>query len=143
MTEYKVDKKIEIIAGKNKVWDVLTNPSIIKQYLFGTEVISGWSAGSDIVFKGEYNGVKYRDKGKILVFDKEKTFSYSYWSSFSGLEDKEENYSVVTYNIDEKNGITVLYLSQENIATTQAAEHSDKNWGLVLDALKNIAEHSD
>jgi hypothetical protein len=31
----------------------MTNPEIIKQYMFGTNVISDWKEGSPIVWKGE------------------------------------------------------------------------------------------
>ncbi len=32
--------------------------------------------------------------------EQNKILSYSYWSGFSGLEDKPENYSLVTYTLE-------------------------------------------
>lgn len=49
-----VRKIIKINADKSKVWDALTNPKVIKQYLFGTKTILDWKVGSKIIFKGEY-----------------------------------------------------------------------------------------
>ena len=70
--KYKVLKTIEINADKSKVWDALINPEIIKQYFFGTEVVSDWEVDSEIIFQGEYQGTKYRDKGNILKIESEK-----------------------------------------------------------------------
>ena len=70
--KYKVLKTIEINADKSKVLDALINPEIIKQYFFGTEVVSDWEVDSEIIFQGEYQGMKYRDKGNILKIESEK-----------------------------------------------------------------------
>jgi len=43
-------------APASKVWDALTNPAIIKQYMLGTQVTSDWKVGSSIVYKGEWQG---------------------------------------------------------------------------------------
>ena len=48
------------------VWNALVDPAIIKQYMFGTTVTSDWKEGSPIVWKGEWQGKPYEDKGVIL-----------------------------------------------------------------------------
>jgi len=135
-----VKKSIEINTDTSQVWDALTNPEKIKQYLFGTETISDWKVGSPIIFQGEYQGQKYKDKGNILDIKEGQLLQYAYWSGFSGLEDKEENYSKVTYKIDRKERHTILTLTQEGFASEQAREHSENNWGMVLDKIKEIIE---
>jgi uncharacterized protein YndB with AHSA1/START domain len=42
---------ISINTPTAKVWNALTNPEVIKQYMFGTNVISDWREGSPIVWK--------------------------------------------------------------------------------------------
>ena len=64
--------EIEINASKENVWHALTDPEMIKQYLFGTTVTTDWKVGSPITYQGEWEGKKYEDKGKILEFEKEK-----------------------------------------------------------------------
>ena len=76
-------KEIEINADVDAVWDALINPKLIKQYLFGTEAISQWKIGSPIIFRGMWDGKTYEDKGLICELEINKTFRYSYWSSFS------------------------------------------------------------
>lgn len=140
MTPYKIEKSIEISASKQKLWDGLTNPDIIKQYMFGTETICDWKEGSEIIFQGNYEGKSYKDKGIIQKIIKEKFLQYTYFSSFSGLEDKPENFHLITYELKEHDDKTVLTLKQENIQSQEAQDHADKNWDFILFTIKDIIE---
>lgn len=121
-----------------KVWDALINPESIKQYLFGTNAISDWKVGSTILFKGVWEGKPYEDKGIILKIEPEKIFQYNYWSGFSGKADIPENYQKVTYELKAVDGGTELTVSQENLPDEGHRQHSEKNWGMVLETIKNI-----
>ena len=44
---------ISLDATSSKVWEALTNPKRIKQYMFGTDVTSDWKEGNPITWKGE------------------------------------------------------------------------------------------
>ena len=55
-----IDKPVAI------VWRALVTPETIKRYMFGATVVSDWKEGSAIVWKGEWKGKPYEDKGKIL-----------------------------------------------------------------------------
>ena len=69
-----------INASADKVWNALTDPELIKKYMFGTTVISDWKEGSKIIWKGEWEGKTYEDKGKILRFEPKKNLQYSHFS---------------------------------------------------------------
>lgn len=130
-------QSIVINASASKIWDALINPAIIKQYLFGTNVVSGWKVGSPITYHGEWNGKAYEDKGTILELVPERLFVSTYWSSMSGLTDTPENYKKVAWELQpEKNGIR-LTVTQDNNATEAEKNHSEDNWKMVL---KNIEE---
>lgn len=133
-------KSIHINSQPSVVWDALTNPELIKDWLFGTKVSSAWSVGSSIFFTGSWEGSEYADKGTILKFEVNEIFQYDYWSSFSGLSDSPENYSIITFELKPLNNTTVLTLTQSNFTSETAFEHSNKNWDLTLDLLKKIAE---
>lgn len=133
---------ITMNAPASKVWEALTTPAIIKQYFFGTDAISDWKVGSPLIFKGEWQGKKYQDKGTILESVPNKLFKYSYWSSMSGKEDKPENYVNVTYLLSQKDNATTLTITQENIADEKTKEHSEANWKKVLEDLKKLLERS-
>jgi len=132
---------IDINAPVSRVWDTMTNPEIIKEYLFGTETVTDWKVGSEIVFQGEYNGQKYRDHGVILEYIPNELVSYSYWSGFSGLEDKPENYSTVTYKIAKKaDSLTTLSWIQKGYATEEGYKHSSEGMAAFMEQIKGIAE---
>jgi len=129
-----------ISASPEQVWDALVNPEKIKVYLFGTNTSSKWMAGSEIVFEGEYQGQHYRDKGIITKIKTNEVLEYTYWTGFSGLEDKEENYSLVRFELQQKGNATALFLTQEGFPNEQGAEHSSVAWKQILEAIKNLVE---
>jgi len=138
--ELTVTQSIEIGADKSKVWDALINPEKIKTYLFGTETLTDWKTGSEIIFQGEYQGHQYKDKGTIIDIKTDELLQYSYWSGFSGLEDKPENYSLVSYKLDTANSKTLLTLTQQGFANEQAQQHSQTAWTNVLQQIKQLTE---
>jgi uncharacterized protein YndB with AHSA1/START domain len=131
---------ITINAPGTNVWNALVNPKAIKQYMFGTNVVSDWKEGSPIVWKGEWQGKSYEDKGVILQFKPGRTIQYSHFSPLSGLADKPESYHTVTIELSNEGTQTRVSLSQDNNPTEQAREHSEKNWGMMLTALKKFLE---
>ena len=131
---------ININASKARVWEALTNPEIIKQYFFGTNVKTDWKERSPITYTGTWEGKEYEDKGKILKVEPGKLLSSTYWSSMSGKEDKPENYNQVDYHLHEENGGTKLELTQDNNPTQESKEQSEQNWGMVLKGLKDLLE---
>lgn len=135
-----VRKTIKINVDSSKVWNAITNPKIIKKYLFDTNVKSDWKIGSRITFEGNYQGKKFKDKGIIQKFDKEKLFQYTYLSEFSGLDDRDENYSIITFELTTEDKMTKLIVTQKGFVDKKAQEHSDQGWGMVFREIKDILE---
>ena len=131
---------VDIKAPASAVWEALTNPEIIKKYLFGTETKTDWKPGSPITFSGEWEGKPYQDKGKILAVEREKLLSYSYWSSFSSLPDSPENYNDVTFRMQPAAEVIKLSVTQTNCRSEESRAHSEKNWEMVLNNIKKILE---
>ena len=136
----EVDKSIIINASKSKIWKTLTDPSLIKEYLYGTETITDWKVGSDLIFQGDWQGQPYKDKGNIMEITPEKILSYDYWSGFSGLEDVPENYSLVTYTIEDEGEMVRLRVKQTGFGSEENQSHSEAGWTQVLEKIKEIAE---
>jgi uncharacterized protein YndB with AHSA1/START domain len=129
-----------IDAPISEVWDALTNPDMIREYMFGTTVISDWKEGSKIIWEGEWQGKPYEDKGKILLFEPQKKLQYSHFSPIAGLVDKPENYQIVTIDLTKEGDQTHVNLEQNNNANEDAKEHSEKNWNMMLTSLKKLLE---
>jgi uncharacterized protein YndB with AHSA1/START domain len=127
-------------APASAVWDALVDPRQIREYMFGTNVVSDWKEGSPIVWKGEWEGKAYEDKGVILRMTPGRVLEYTHFSPLGGQPDKPENYHTVTIELSGSNGTTNVRLSQDNNATEEAKEHSEKNWSMMLGGLKRRLE---
>ena len=137
---YIATATIIINAPTSKVWDALTNPHIIKQYLFGTEVITDWQVGSPITYKGVWEGKHFEDKGRVLQIDEGKLLVSTFWSALSGLPDLPENYQTVRYELSADDSGTKLTILQDNNASQEAAKQSEQNWNTVLEGMKKLLE---
>lgn len=139
---YQCSAEILVQAPRAAVWDALTNPDLVKQYFFGTNLVTTWKVGSPLRFHGEWEGKTYEDRGTVLSFEPTRSFSFDYWSSMSGLEDKPELRQIVRYELEETpNGVRVT-VTQSNTDTKERADHSAENWKAVLEAMKALVESS-
>jgi len=132
---------VVIDAPKSEVWRAFTDPALIKQYMFGADVITDWKVDSPIYWKGVYNGKRYEDKGRILAFDPEERLQFTHFSPMSGKPDEPENYHTITIDLEEENGRTRIQLTQDNNDNEGDREHSESNWTQVLNGLKRVVEH--
>jgi uncharacterized protein YndB with AHSA1/START domain len=142
MTDYVATAEIEIDAPPDRVWTALTDPQQIKEYMFGSQVVTDWKPGSPIVWKGEYEGKKYEDKGEIVEIEPERQLKVTHFSPLSGQDDVPENYHTLLYELEDRGGATHLSLSQDNNPSEGAAEHSRATWEKMLTGLKQVVERS-
>ena len=137
---YIAKKSLVVNAPAARVWQALTRPELVREYLFGTEMTADWRVGGAITYRGQWEGKAYEDKGSVLILEPEKRLQTTYFSPLAGLEDKPENYSTVTYDLTEVKGRTTLTVAQDNNPSPESAEHSAKNWAMVLEGLKKLLE---
>jgi uncharacterized protein YndB with AHSA1/START domain len=140
MSDHIATAQTEIEAPPSRVWEALTDPDQIEKYMFGSRVVTDWKPGSSIVWKGDYEGMPYEDKGEILEFEPERHLRMTHFSPMTGNEDVPENYHTLTYELEGANGSTRVSLSQDGNETAEAAEHSQANWEKVLSGLKATVE---
>lgn len=138
-TNFKIQYKTTINAPLEIVWEALTNPAIVKQYFFGSELVTDWKVGNPIVFQGEWEGQKYKDKGEILEYEHNKKLSYSYLSNWSGKEDLPENYLWVCYEVKADGTNTELTIHQSNY-DEERAKYSEGNWASLVTEMRKIVE---
>ena len=140
MADYVATAETDIDAPPKRVWAALTDPDQIKEYMFGSQVVTDWKQGSAIVWKGEYEGKSYEDKGEIVEIEPKRRLKVTHFSPLSGEADVPENYHMLLYELEERDGTTHLSLSQDNNASEEAAEHSRANWEKMLAGLKEVVE---
>ncbi|HUX36349.1 MAG TPA: SRPBCC domain-containing protein [Rectinemataceae bacterium] len=140
MRGFEAKASVMIKADAERVWRALTDPALIKRYLFGTEVDCDWKVGSPISYRGTWEGRAYEDKGRIVELIPRKRLDSTYWSSMSGKADLPENYSLVSYTLEEKAGAILLSLIQDNNDSEESAAHSTANWEMVLRGMRDLLE---
>jgi len=127
------------------VWKALTNANTLKQFFFGSDVSTDWRVGSPIYFRGTWKGKPYEDKGSIQAFDSGERLAFTHWSPLSGMEDRPENYHVVTFELRPMRDGTEVVLTQTNQndaepLTPENRKEYAKNWTMVLEGLKKAVE---
>jgi uncharacterized protein YndB with AHSA1/START domain len=140
MADHVASATIEIDAPRGEVWTALTDPEQIEKYMFGSQVVTDWQPGSPIVWKGEYEGKTYEDKGEIVEVEPERRLKVTHFSPLSGQEDVPENYHTVLYELEKDGEKTRVSLTQDNNSSAEAAEHSKGNWEKMLAGLKEVVE---
>lgn len=133
--------RVTINAPIADVWQALTDPELVKEYMHGTRMETDWKVGSPITWTGEWKGQAYEDKGELLEVKPPTSLKYTHWSPMGGSEDKPENYHVVTYELVEQANKTILTLKQDNNPSQEDADKmAENNWRPVLEALKAMVE---
>jgi uncharacterized protein YndB with AHSA1/START domain len=94
------DSTVKILAPASKVWMALTSPGLVKQWQYGSDLLTTWEVGSPIVFRTEWNGQVFEQKGTVLEFSPESRLKYSL--------NTEEHHFFMIYELTESEGVTTL-----------------------------------
>jgi uncharacterized protein YndB with AHSA1/START domain len=141
MTEkYVAISTIAIEAPPSRVWSVITDPESVGELFFGSEVITDWTVGGPIIWRGEWEGKPFEDKGEIIAFEPGRRLETTHFSPLTGQPDVPENYHTLTWTLEPAGTQTVLTLMQDNNDSPAAAEHSKDMWDMLVATVKDIAE---
>ena len=140
MPKIFVDKSIEINAPASKVWEVLTNPKLTKEWikLWWPDIMvleSDWKLGSPVLWK--VSG-KIGATGIVMLVDPSRMLSFSFKVNGSS---KQEN---IVYRLEGQKASCTLSISVGDFGDTQ--EHrlcysgADEAWNQSLPKIKQLAE---
>lgn len=138
-----VEKSIEVNAPAARVWDVLTNPALSREWIreWWPELAvleSDWNKGSPVRWKLA-DGVIGAD-GKVFVVEPHKMLRFSFKVNDPASSKQED----LTYRLKERGGRTELSVSVGDFGDT--LEHRQRYpgaleaWNRSLAKIKELAE---
>src|ERR1700680_2170071 len=131
---------IQINNTIDEAWKALVNPEIVEKYMLGSQQLSDWQRGSSIIWKKDFNGRRFVDKGEILEITPQKSLKYTHYSPASGKPDAPENYQTVLVTLKENAKGTTVELSSDNNASEKEKERTEQIWTYYFQGLKIIMD---
>lgn len=145
MEKMIVKEEIVFNAKPEKVWELLTNPEMTKQYMFGCEIVSSYEIGSPIEWKGrtENGDELIYVTGKILEYEEGKKIVSNTFDPNSTMEDLPVNYVNMSYELELVEKGTKLTIIQGDFSAAengaQRYEESKKGWvEMVIPMMKKL-----
>lgn len=140
-----IKEEVLFKAHAEKVWDLLINPAMTKQYMFGCEVLSDWKVGSEVLWKGntEDGEELVYVKGKVLEYEKGKKLTSTTFDPNSDMEDIPENHVNLCYELTVLEEGTQLTITQGDFAGAADGEkrYQDSKGGwkeMVIPIMKKL-----
>src|SRR6478609_2452034 len=121
MSGHVATANVEIAAPPERVWEAMTDPAQVAQYMMGSQVESDYQVGSPITWSGEWEGKPYQDKGEVLQVEPNRLLEVTHYSPLTGADDVPENYHTVRYELAESDGATTVRLTQDGCADAAQA----------------------
>lgn len=131
---------IIINAPKEKVWEALTKPELVKLWQFGSNLDTDWQVDGSIRFTTELDGQVMEQWGRVLDIRPPDLLRYSLYAPGPDHEDKPENYFIMSYILTDENGDTNLEIRQEDNRPGAMQEAPQGEENAVLQLLKKVVE---
>ena len=131
---------ITIKATKQRVWDILTKPELVKLWQYGSDLATTWEVGSKIEFSTPWEDQVFKQWGTVLQFDPTDKLVYNLFAPRPGMEDKPENYFIMKYVLSDLGDNTKLEIIQEDNRANAVQEPPQGEENPILQAIKKLAE---
>lgn len=103
------------------------------------EIKTDWKVNHPIVISG-FHHLQFENRGIVLQFEPWTILQYTHLSSLSRLEDKEENYSTIKFELRPVQDQTALKLTIENFPSQAIYKHLCFYWRTTIEKIKLFAE---
>lgn len=133
--------KLTVKAPAAKVWAALTQPEMVKQWQYASELITDLQVGGSIRFRTEWDDQVFEQWGTVLEVVPNKKLRYSLFAPRPDLEDKPENYFTMEYRLTEQGENTLLEIIQEDNRPGARQEEEQGEENPILNALKMLIEN--
>lgn len=140
-----IKEEVLFKATMEQVWELIINPEMTKQYMFGCEVLSDWKVGSPVYWKGktEDNKEVVYVKGEVLEYQEGIKVTTTTFDPNSGMKDIPNNYVNLTYQLEKVEEGTLLTIIQGDFAGAEEGkkryEESKGGWKeMVIPIMKKL-----
>lgn len=132
---------IVINAPAAQVWDALTNPELVKQWQYGSQLLTDWQVSNPIRFRSEWQGQVFEQWGTVLEVEPERLARYSLFAPRPDLEDMPKNYFMMSYVLTlEPNGTVLTVIQEDNRPGVETNPSEDEDDNGILAGLKALVE---
>jgi uncharacterized protein YndB with AHSA1/START domain len=132
--------QIRINAPLSRVWQTLTLPDQVKHWQYGSELVTSWAVGEPIRFRTVWNDTVFEQWGTVLEFRPQEQIRYTLFAPRPNLEDRPDNYFIMTYRLTPNDGAIDLEIIQEDPRPGAVQEPAQGEENPILAELKRVAE---
>lgn len=135
-------KSITIHTTTSKLWDTLTRPKLMKQWMpdDSIEIITDWTVNSTVIIRGNLHGHLFVNTGVVRHFEPLQKLTYTHLSSLSELPDVTESYTTWEFTLEESGDKTILTVICSNFPTDSIYRHLLFYWNGALGIIKKLLE---
>lgn len=137
-----ISRTLRIHAPAPVVWKTLTDPRRIERWISDDPIrvkLESRSGGA-ISMHGDFHAFPLENKGKILVFEPNERFAYTFWSNLTQLPDTPEHYFTIAFQLTAGGESTTLELLQTNLINEVILKHWELYWNVTLELIRSLAE---
>lgn len=132
---------VQIRATPQEVWAVLTDSARVPEYMFGSEVETDWTVGSPIVYRGEWEGRSFEDRGEVVLVEEPHRLVMTHFAPTPDQAEATEVHHTVSYVLEPiGDDRTRVVLTQDHNAGKEEQERAEANWSAMLEALRTAVE---
>jgi uncharacterized protein YndB with AHSA1/START domain len=134
-----------IRASPERIWRVLTDPELTRQYMYGCRTVSDWKPGSALLWEGVAEGQKVvYVKGNILEIEPPRLLRFTVFDPNGGYEDAPANYLWCIDSLTPEADAVRLDVVQGDYARVaegqQRYQHTVAGGDALLQQIKALAE---
>ncbi|MFK8102654.1 MAG: SRPBCC domain-containing protein [Saprospiraceae bacterium] len=140
-----IEEEVLFQANVEKVWNLLINPEMTVQYMFGCAIVSDWKIGSPVHWNGQTaeGATIVYVTGTVLEYEEGKKLSTTTFDPNSGMADIPANHINLTYELSSVVEGTLLKITQGDFSQGEAGEkrytESKSGWKeIVIPTMKKL-----
>jgi uncharacterized protein YndB with AHSA1/START domain len=130
--------EVYIRTSPDRLWQALTDPTVTRQYFYGSAVRSDWKVGSSIEHVMPDGSIALT--GRILELDPPRRFVHTFVMQHDA-EGRHDRASRVTWEIVPRGEVCQLTVTHDDFdGETPTFQKVRRGWNPVLSGLKTLLE---